>query len=719
MSISPLDAVVVNWLDDFGAHLASGNVDGVVSCFRDDGWLRDILIFTWDSRSLRGAAKITAYLRDSLKPNAFSNFRVDDRPFLAPEKGTFTPHLSGVASGFTFDTPSAHGRGHVRLVEGESGEWKALTVFMCMEDLKGHEERGYENGMWGAHTLAWGDVKSERAKTVEKDPYVLIVGGGQTGLMVAARFRQMQIPTLLIEKHARIGDNWRERYPTLSLHTIKNHHAMLYQPFPENWPLYTPRDKLANWLEQYAESQDLLYWTNSTPLPTPTYDFVTKKWTVDIKRNGEIVTVHPAHIVLATGTLGAPRVPSVISTGNHGFSGTVLHAINYQGGKNFAGKRVVVIGAGNTAADICQDLSFNGAEVTMVQRSTTCVISVQNTSANQWRVWPKEVPTNLADFKFASMPLLLLKEVLAEIAPTGWQATDKEMIEGLRKRGLDVNLGPDGTGNLFLALGRLAGYWQDVGCAQLIIDGKVRVKQGVEVERMVEEKIIFTDGSITPADAVIFATGYENMRDVMKELFGPETINMTGEVAGLDDEGEHRGSYRPTGHPGLWYAAGDFFAARFSSKPLPTSTFKLTLMPVALNGAQLVVEREGTVYYLHSSESDYPHHHAQIVRALGGKVYEALIGVLGQKPNRPIALKVATGREEVRYLCHEAEIYRTALRDLQGKVVPRYYGLYKTTADERAVMVLELCANTDEMMKMEQMPLVEYTWVLFVPLVIP
>ncbi|KAJ8084556.1 hypothetical protein PM082_003329 [Marasmius tenuissimus] len=456
MSTSP-DTVIVNWLNDFSAHLAAGNVEGAASCFREDGWLRDILIFTWNSRSLHGVAKIAAYLRDNLKPDSLTNFRVDDRPSLTPEKGYFSPRLAGVSSSFTFNTPIAHGQGYVRLVEGGSGEWKALTVFMTMEDLKGHEERGYENGMWGAHTLAWGDVKVERAKPVEQNPFVLIVGAGQTGLMVAARFRQMQIPALLIERHARIGDNWRERYPTLSLHTIKNHHAFLYQPFPENWPLYTPRDKLASWLEQYVESQDLVYWTNSSIVPTPTYDFETNKWTVDIDRNGQTVTIHPAHIVLATGTLGAPRIPPVINDGNNGFKGSVLHASKYPGGKNFSRKRVIVVGAGNTAADISQDLSFHGAEVTMVQRSTTCVISIKNTSANQWRVWPADVPTNTSDFKFASMPLLLLKDIIAEMAPTGWQANDKEMIEGLRKCGLNVNLGPEGTGNLFLALGRLSG----------------------------------------------------------------------------------------------------------------------------------------------------------------------------------------------------------------------------------------------------------------------
>ena len=233
--------------------------------------------------------------------------------------------------------------------------------------------------------------------------------------------------------------------------------VVLYQPFPDTWPLFTPRDKLASWLEQYAESQDLVVWTNSQPLPTPTYDFTQKRWTVDIDRNGERVTLRPHHIVMATGTLGAPRIPPILGNGTGEFKGEVMHACNYQGGREFTGKRVVVVGAGNTSADICQDLIHHGAKVTMVQRSTTCVVSLESSLQGQLRAWPLDVPTNIADFKLASMPMLLLKKSMSEVAESGWQANDREMIEGLRKRGLDVNLGPDGTGNLFLIYDRLGG----------------------------------------------------------------------------------------------------------------------------------------------------------------------------------------------------------------------------------------------------------------------
>ncbi|ESK92689.1 flavin-binding monooxygenase [Moniliophthora roreri MCA 2997] len=565
MSSSPKD-IAVNWLNDFANHLAVGNAQGVASCFHEEGWLRDILIFSWNNRSLEGPAKIRSFLQENLKPRHISDARVDERPFLVPEAGKITPTKDGVSSGFTFETPIAHGQGFFTLMEVGRGEWKALTVLMMMEDLKGHEELGYELGMYGDHTLAWGDVKMERQRRIEEDPHVLIVGGGQNGLNVAARFKQMQIPTLIVEKNARVGDNWRQRYPMLTLHTPKTQHRMLYQPHPETWPMYTPRDKLANWLEQYVDNQDLTVWTNSKPLPTPTYDFETRKWTVNVDRNGETVTIHPSHIVLATGTLGAPKMPTLV--GQDVFKGKVIHACSYQGAREYAGKRVIVVGAGNTSADVCQDLTSHGASVTMVQRSTTCVQSIKNTREALLHAWPEGVPSEVSDMKFTATPLPLLTKEAAKVSKAGWQAVDREMHEGLRKTGFNLNLGPNGTGVLMMVFERFGGYWADVGCADLIISGKLKVKQGVEVERLAENEVFFSDGSSLPADAIIFATGYENIREVTKKTFGEKTIGMTSEVWGLDEEGELRGSYRPTGHPGLWYASGDFFNSRFSSKQL-------------------------------------------------------------------------------------------------------------------------------------------------------
>jgi cation diffusion facilitator CzcD-associated flavoprotein CzcO len=138
-------------------------------------------------------------------------------------------------------------------------------------------------------------------------------------------------------------------------------------------------------------------WTNSTIVPKPVFDSVSKTWTVRVNRDGNVVQLHPAHIVIAAGTLGSPNIPKIANKDL--FKGETLHANKYRGGKNYTGKRVAVIGAGNTSADICQDLSFCGASsVTMVQRSSTCVVSSEIVMPNFLQAFPDGVPHEISDF---------------------------------------------------------------------------------------------------------------------------------------------------------------------------------------------------------------------------------------------------------------------------------------------------------------------------------
>ncbi|KAF7362786.1 Flavin-binding monooxygenase [Mycena venus] len=601
-------AIATSWLKSFGEYLEAGDIAGTTSCFIPTKcYLRDILVFTWNNRTLIGHERIADYLKETLKAASITQVKLDTRTNLSPKFGPVTHAASGVSSGFTFETAVGHGQGYLSLVENEAGEWKALYVFVTLADIRGHEESGAETGVYGGHTLAWHDVHRERREAIERDPHVLIsahscfasltfqtkskineVGAGQNGLNVGARFRQMHIPTLIIEKNARVGDNWRQRYPMMTLHTIKTQHTMLYQPYPENWPTYTPRDKLADWLEHYAISQDLVVWTSSRALPTPTYDIASKRWTVVVDRAGEQITLHPAHIVLAAGTLGAPISPSIPDADL--FKGITLHAAAYAGGKDFVGKRTLVVGAGNSSADICQDLVFHGAaEVTMLQRSSTCVVSVDTTARVLAQLWPPNVPTDISDFKSQAFPFLLMREIGKATTEHIW-AQETETHKGLREAGLKLNMGEDGSGQFPMIFERFGGeshfatvrnhelhYTErgltvvpglDVGVADLIRTGEVKIKQGVEISRFTENSAVFTDGSSLDVDAVVFATSYENIRDTMRGLFGDAVIDQTTRVWGVDEEGEINGCYRPSGHPGLWYAGGDFVTSRFYSKQL-------------------------------------------------------------------------------------------------------------------------------------------------------
>ncbi|KAF7350586.1 Flavin-binding monooxygenase [Mycena sanguinolenta] len=572
------------WLKTFGEFLEAGDISGTTSCFTPDGYLRDVLVFTWNNRTLAGQERIAAYLKDTVKPAAISQVKVDTRPHLGPERRPLSPTAFGVCSGFTFNTAIGDGQGYFMLTESENGEWKALWVFVVLADIKCHEESGPELGVYGGHTLAWHDVHRERRQAIERDPHVLVIGAGQNGLNVGARFRQMNIPTLIIEKTMRVGDVWRQRYPMMTLHTPKVQHGMLYQPYPANWPIYTPRDKLADWLEHYAISQDLVVWTNSRPLPTPTYDPATKRWTVVVDHAGEHVTLHPAHIVLAAGTIGAPLIPSIPDA--ELFEGSTIHSAVYAGGKDYVGKRTLVVGAGNSAADICQDLAFHkAAEVTMLQRSTTCVESVKTTRRTLELLFPYDVPTDVADFKSQAQPFLSIRAMARERTDQMW-ANEAETHKGLREAGMKLNMGTDGSGRYSLIYERFGGehcffilrncssiaflgYFLDVGVTDLIRSGEVKVKQGVEIARFTKNSAVFTDGSSLEIDAVVFATSYESIRDTMRGLFGDAVMDQTTAVWGVDEEGE------------LWFAGGDFMMSRFYSKQLALEikAIELGLMP--------------------------------------------------------------------------------------------------------------------------------------------
>ncbi|KAJ7802864.1 FAD/NAD-P-binding domain-containing protein [Mycena olivaceomarginata] len=541
MAVDP-SQVSSSWIQKFGGALESGDIHATVSCIHPKGYFRDLLVFSWNNRCLRGHRELTTYLINGLAKASVTDATLESRPGLTPEYGPLTDKLPlrAVSAGFTFKCAIGVGSGYFSLVSTELGEWKALVVMMALTDIRGHEEIVQEEGVYGGHALAWGDVLIERRRAIETNPHVLIIGGGQTGLIVAARFKQMNISALVVERHNRIGDNWRSRYPTLTLHTPKKSNSMLYQSFPTSWPVFTPRDKMADWLEQYAQSQDLVVWTNSQPLPQPIYDI---------------------HIVVAGGTLGAPRMPVIRDA--EVFAGTTIHASDYRGGKSFSGKRVIVVGAGNTAADICQDLVFNGAQsVTMVQRSATRITSRTSARVMFDCMYPEELDIDVCDLMAMARPLRLTMKIEKQAREQTLEA-DKATHRGLREAGLNLE-----TKKTFLTLWYEKRGGIDAGCAELIRSGKVKVKQGVEITRFNDQSAVFTDSSSLEADVVIFATSCEGIADTMRTVFGDEALDRVGPVWGIDKEGELRGCYRPTGHPGLWFAAGEFAVSRPFSKQL-------------------------------------------------------------------------------------------------------------------------------------------------------
>ncbi|KAM5545582.1 hypothetical protein V8D89_000620 [Ganoderma adspersum] len=528
MALDPL-LISSHWLSACSSALRSADVPALTDLFLPNGWLRDILLFTWDIRCLEGREKITTYLADRLLDARITDVQLDHTPHLAPRVDL------GVEFAFTFECHRGHGRAYVRLTPDADGVHRAFTMLTELADLRGHEELGRLPLRDDVTDVPGRDMQKDYAdmvRSVEADPHVIIVGAAQT---------------------------------------------VLYQPFPSNWPEFTPRDKFADWLEHYASIQDLIVWTNSELQPRPTYNTKDQRWDVTIVRNGVEVKLRPSHIILATGTLGRPLIPDVL--GMEGFQGRVLHSSRFPGGTPFAGQHAVVVGAGNSSIDVCQDLALRGAaSVTMVQRSASCVMSRDFAWAFLQTLYPDDVPLEVSDFKVASAGMALRKRLAIEGQAQVWEA-NRELHEKLRRGGVNVNLGPEGEGIYPLVYERLGGM--DKGGADLVADGRIKVKSGVSPQRFTKTGLVLSDGTELPADLVVFATGFVHIRETNRELLGGDIVDKTGEVYGLDEEGEIKGSYRPCGHPGLWFATGDVPASRYLSKALALQikAIEIGLMP--------------------------------------------------------------------------------------------------------------------------------------------
>jgi hypothetical protein len=170
------------WLSSFSSALYCGAVGDVVSCFQPDGWLKDSLVFSWTSRSLHGHDLIHDYLASSaettLQSAHISNARLNTTtvslsPAMIPLHGKIGG--MGVRLAFSFEAPAFYGRAYAVLRRSQEEKlWKAVFVFMQMDEIKGYPPHGPESGVYGGHTLAWEEVLNERRNKIEADPYVLI-----------------------------------------------------------------------------------------------------------------------------------------------------------------------------------------------------------------------------------------------------------------------------------------------------------------------------------------------------------------------------------------------------------------------------------------------------------------------------------------------------------------------------------------------------------------
>ncbi|MGL5857280.1 MAG: flavin-containing monooxygenase, partial [Angustibacter sp.] len=534
-----------------------------------DPWWRDIYALTWDVVAAHGPDAVVELLAAHLDSSGFGGIVLDERLPATLQADAYVEAL------FTFTTAVGAGRGVIRLLPDDTNNWRAWTVSTSLEGLTDHpglevairdlQRDEYNVAATPGQRRIEVDRRRTRADFADQDPTVLIIGGGHCGLFLAARLGHLGVNALVVDRGQRIGDTWRHRYSGLVLHETKWSTQFPYMTFPDPWPLLTPKDQLADWMECYARFTDLDVWTDATARRAR-YDARAGRWTVDVDRSGASRTLRPRHLVLATGNHGLPQVPSI--PGIEAFTGAVHHSSSHVGGAGLNGKEVVVVGAGSSALDVAQDAYEHGAHVTVVQRGPTHVLSQRHGIPAFHGAYYGESspPIEEADLLANSMPLQLAFN-LAPYVTDMIATSDADMLENLERSGFATTPGPSRTGMMHATYTRAGGYYIDKGAAQLIIDHKIAVRHG-EVVALTADGAVLEDGTTVPADTLVLCTGYQNMREAARPLLGDDITDELATVWGLDPNGELRTTFRHCGHERLWFAAGGFRDARFYSKGL-------------------------------------------------------------------------------------------------------------------------------------------------------
>jgi putative flavoprotein involved in K+ transport len=549
-----LITIANHWLGRFEAALQAGDEAALKRLFIDDSHWRDVLALTWRIQTVSGADRLAKELLEKFRKAGANGFRTD--PERTPPRHAVRAGEKCVEAIFRFETAHGIGSGLVRFRGNEEKAWTLLTA---LEDLKGHEEhigkrrpdgQAYSRDFRGPN---WLDLRRQSSEYEDRDPAVLVVGGGQAGLSIAARLGARGVDTLIVDRGERVGDNWRKRYHALTLHNQVHVNHLPYMPFPPNFPVYIPKDKLASWFEAYAEAMELNFWTR-TEFERGEYNERKAQWKVVLRRNGKERVMHPRHVVMATGVSGIPNIPDI--PGLENFRGKILHTAQYVDGEEWRGKRAIVIGTGNSGHDIAQDLWSAGAQVAIVQRSPTLITQCEPSAQLVYSLYSEGPPLEDCDLITASVPFRLAKKS-HQLATQRSKELDQPLLDALERKGFKLDYGDDFTGWQFKYLTRGGGYYFNVGCSDLIVEGKIALAQFSELEGLLEK-----------ADVVVLATGWKGQEALVAKLFGEAMAKRVGPIWGFSEDQELRNMFQRTPQPGLWFIAGSFAQCRIYSKYL-------------------------------------------------------------------------------------------------------------------------------------------------------
>ncbi|PVH98865.1 dimethylaniline monooxygenase (N-oxide forming) [Periconia macrospinosa] len=502
---------------------------------------------------------------------------------------------------FTTTNPATECSGFLSLVPSEGGKWKIWLLRTILEQITGHGDvdslapcsqdastisegrnldktldrhrdglaHGTTNGSQNGPTNGLPGLDSGTAPNGSStyDIYVVIIGGGQSGLGIGGRLQALGVPYVILEQHSSVGDAWKTRYASARLHTIREYsHLPFDRTFGPSYPEYLGKDDLAEGHRAWAAKYGINIWL-STTVDSGHWDNKTQTYTLNIRRMGKESQVTAKHVIIATGA-GSHTPVMPMFPNREKYRGLVLHSAQYVSANEWKRKKGIVIGTANTGHDVASDMYDAGMNTTMVQRNRTYVLPVEYIEDRYHALYNDKIPTEVSDRIMFSNPISIDRLTSAEVLHAMARA-QPERWDALERAGFKV----DPYGDIQEAiLVRLGGHYIDVGTSAKISNGLIKVKSDSSITSYTEDGLLFADGTETKADVIVFATGFVgNLKQRAAQLFGDEVAERAGNFFGLDEEGEIVGAFKPTQQPGFWYMGGALGHARYHSRFLALS----------------------------------------------------------------------------------------------------------------------------------------------------
>jgi cation diffusion facilitator CzcD-associated flavoprotein CzcO len=344
---------------------------------------------------------------------------------------------------------------------------------------------------------------------------ILIIGAGPAGLAVAGSLAARGVQATVIDKAGDIGASWRGHYQRLRLHTVKQKSSLPGMPFPTHYPRYVTRAQMVDYLAAYAERFGIV--------PRFGCEVVSILPAVGgwrtMTRTGDTFTSRA--VVLATGANAQPALPEL--AGRHRFTGTITHSRDYRDPSPWQGKRVLVIGMGNTGAEIALDLVEHAVDTTLSVRSPVNIVrrDVLGRPTQLTAIMLARLPESWGD----AVARLFRDLTVGDLGRWGLRTPPQSPLRDLRRFGRTPVI--------------------DIGTVARIKAGDIRIRPGIETLTL--EGARFIDGSEQAFDAIVLATGY---RAGLQELF-PQT------KLPLDERGLPTAPTPDAGLAGLYFVGFD------------------------------------------------------------------------------------------------------------------------------------------------------------------